>query len=358
MKIGIIGGGQLGMMMAQAAIKMGYEIHSLDPSSDCSIVRYSSKHYTCNFDDISTITRMCKCVDIVTYEFENIPVEVIEELEKKFDVYPSSKALKYSQNRLVEKNFVRELGVKTVNYFKISSKEDLVEKFSGKKSVLKTLTGGYDGKGQVVINDKVCEESLELANNYECILEEFIDFDYEASIIVTRSKKGDVVFFPLSVNTHKNNMLFKSEVSQQYNKELYDKAKSNARVIAEAIDLCGTLAIEFFIKGDRIIFNEMAPRPHNSGHYTIEACNVSQFENHINAVVGCEIIEPKLQYESIMINVVGEDSFIDFSVYDGYYHDYFKTEAKKMRKMGHIIFIDSNKDNLNLKVEKYLEDLK
>ncbi len=357
MKIGIIGGGQLGMMMAHSAIVMGHDIYSVDPSGDCSITKFSTKHYCCEFDDIRCITKMCEDVDVVTYEFENIPVEIIEELEKSFCVYPSSKALKFSQNRLIEKDFVNVLGVETVEYCNVTSESELHDKFNGEKSVLKILTGGYDGKGQVVLDSVVTPDAIELVKKSSCILEKFIDFDYEASIIITRSRDGEIVFFPLSINTHKDNMLFKTEVSKIVNDKVYDTAKDFAARIAESLEICGTLAIEFFIKGERVIFNEMAPRPHNSGHYSIEACNISQFENHINAVVGNEVIQPVLLKESIMFNVVGREVEKDFSLYDGYYHDYYKIEAKEKRKMGHITFIDETKNGLNIKVEKYLEDL-
>ncbi len=355
MKIGIIGGGQLGMMMAESAIKMGHEIYSLDPEKNCPITKFSKVHYTCSFDDKDCIEEMCSEVDVVTYEFENINLEVIEELEKSSRIYPSSKALKYSQNRGVEKKFVDGLGVRVAPYKIITNVRELDGVVLDRKYMLKTLTGGYDGKGQVIINKELTDVAKLLVSNGPCILEEFIEYDYEASIIITRSQEQEIVYFPLVRNEHKDSILFKTTATFKINKEIEKVSRSYAKLISDELDIVGTLAIEFFIKDDLVIFNEMAPRPHNSGHYTIEGCNVSQFDNHINAVTSNKLVEPELVFESVMFNILGEDINKDFSLYDGYLHNYNKNEARLGRKMGHITFVGKTLIEIDDKTSKYLE---
>ncbi|MFV0424256.1 MAG: 5-(carboxyamino)imidazole ribonucleotide synthase [Bacilli bacterium] len=357
MKIGIIGGGQLGMMMAEAGKLQGHTIYSLDPSSNCSILKFSSKHYCCDFDDKSCIEKLCKEVDILTYEFENIDYEVVSQLEKEYLIYPSSKLLYYSQNRFVEKSFAKQLGIKTVNFTKVSSVEELKSIYNGNKSVLKTLSGGYDGKGQAIISINISKAAIDLVNSSECILEEFIEYDYEASVIITRKLNGEIQFFPLVKNIHKNNILFQTIATNFIDKKLEKKARDYGRLLAESLNLCGTLSIEFFIKDNQLIFNEMAPRPHNSGHYTIEGCNVSQFANHIRAIVDDDLVKPILKYESMMFNILGEDINKDFSLYGGAFHNYNKSKVVKNRKMGHITFVAESVSELNNKIQKYLEDL-
>lgn len=355
MRIGIIGGGQLGMMMAQSAIELGHEIYSLDPSDNCSITKYSKKHYCCNFDDVVCMEELFNNVDVVTYEFENIDYDTLKEFEKSYKIYPSSDALYYSQNRYVEKSFVKSLNINTVSFKKVSNRNELNEFAKNKKCVLKTLSGGYDGKGQVLIEYIINDDAYLLVDNCECIVEEYFDFDYETSLIVTRSHDLEIVFFPMSVNSHNNGILFKSQASSKFNKLIENKAHEYAKKIVESINLQGTLAIEFFVKGDEIVFNEMAPRPHNSGHYTIEGCNVSQFTNHILAVSENKLIKPVLLYESAMINIIGDEINKDFTKYEGVFHDYYKSEVKKGRKMAHITFIDNDAKSLEHKIEKYLE---
>ncbi len=355
MKIGIIGGGQLGMMMAESAIKLGYEIYSFDPSAECSIVQFSTKHFCGQYDDLESLKSFCSLVDVVTYEFENICMKSIEVLEKEFKIYPNSKALKYSQNRFVEKTFALKHGLTTANFNKVVGADNLNSIYKGNKCVLKTLTGGYDGKGQTVLNGKITSEALNLVSEYECILEEFVDYDYEASIVVSRDLKGNIVSFPVTVNTHKNGILYKSEALSNFDSVVESQMIDYAVSLVKALDIYGTLSVEYFIVNNKPIFNEMAPRPHNSGHYTIEGCNISQFDNHIRAVTGSEVLDAKLEYESVMFNIIGNEINIDYSLCDGYFHSYNKKSTKPNRKMGHITFIDKDRMLLEEKIEKYLE---
>ncbi|MFV0499727.1 MAG: 5-(carboxyamino)imidazole ribonucleotide synthase [Bacilli bacterium] len=357
MKIGVIGGGQLGMMMGQAAISKNHNIYSLDPSSDCPIIKYSSKHYQCELNDKRCIEDMCSNVDVVTYEFENINYNIISELEKKYDIFPASNLLYYSQNRYREKSFVTDLSIPTTKYNIIRSEQDLIECFKGNKCILKTVSGGYDSKGQVLIKDKLCNDSLELASKYECILEEFIEYDYETSIIATRSRGGDIVYFPLVINTHKKGILFSTYASKVIDNNLDNQARKYVKLIADKLNVCGTIALEFFVKNDRLIFNEMAPRPHNSGHHTIESCNVSQYDNHVNAITNKPLVTPNLLYYSLMYNIIGSEIYSNFEKYDGVFHNYGKTEVKSGRKMGHITFVANCKEKLEKKTKEYLEGI-
>lgn len=357
MKIGIIGGGQLGMMMASCAKELGHTIYSLDPSPECSITKYSDKHFICNFDDKLCLNNLCKEVDVVTYEFENIDYDTLVELEKSYNIKPSSKALLFTQNRFVEKTYVNELGINTVDFKKIHNSQQLTKYENKGKFILKTLCGGYDGKGQIMLDNIVCENARKLVNRYPCIIEKFVDFDYEISIIVTRLNSYELEFFPICLNEHRSGILFTSTATNNISKTIENKAREYASTIAQDLEIVGTLAVEFFVKDEELIFNEMAPRPHNSGHYTIEGCNVSQFENHILAITNSKIIKPILNNKCLMVNVIGDDIKRDFSKYEGVFHDYYKNEIKPGRKMGHITFVANNIDELNEKSEKYLEEL-
>ncbi len=336
MVVGIIGGGQLGMMMAQSAIALGHEVISFDPSDNCPITKYSSRHFCAQFNNEEVLREMCEFCDVITYEFENIPFLVIKNLSDDYKIFPNYKALMYSQNRILEKKVALELDIDTANYIVVKDKLHLKNSLF-KKSVLKTCSDGYDGKGQLVITDSIKDADRLLTT--QCILEEFVEFDCEISVVVNRDVFGNVKAFPIAKNTHRNNILFKSEVPANISDMVEKRAINNSIKLASHLDIVGTLAVEFFVVGDQLLFNEMAPRPHNSGHYTIEACNVSQFDQHIKAVCSKDISTPVLLSDCVMYNILGDDLDVVDKLSTGYIHMYGKTEARSKRKMGHVTFL-------------------
>lgn len=338
MIIGIIGGGQLGLMMAQAAKELGHVIYSLDPDETCPIHRISDRHIVASFNNQNAILELIKSSDIVTYEFENINLDYI--LENDYKIPQGIRPLKISQNRLLEKNTISELGIATPNYsvFREAAKIQF-------PSVIKSISGGYDGKNQYVINDKNDIDKLEINALKEYIVEEYIEFDYEISVVLTRDVYNTVVTYPIPVNTHVNGILHTSVINDSIPKEIKSEVENISKAIVENLNYVGTMAIEYFVKDNKILFNEFAPRPHNSGHYTIEACNVSQFKNHILAITGEHIVEPVLKKDAIMVNILGQNSkYIQNSnlFNDVYVHIYGKKENRFNRKIGHINIMSDN----------------
>ena len=332
MRIGIIGGGQLGMMMAESAIKHGHEIISLDPNPNCSISRYATKHLSYDYNDKKGINEIIEESDVLTYEFENVNASVIKEIEDKLP--QKTTALKISQNRLKEKDLAKKLNIPTPSYTKYENEKSVFY-----PSVIKTTSGGYDGKGQSRLMNSHEFKAEDFDSKYEYIVEELIQFDYEISCIGCRDNYNQIVYYPIPLNVHKNGILFTSTVTNKIPEIIQDKAREYTKRIMEELDYIGTLAVEFFIKDMEVIFNEFAPRPHNSGHYTIEGCNVSQFENHILAITNEHVIKPILLKNSIMINVLGQNiKYYELAknLDNVYIHDYFKSECRNNRKMGHI----------------------
>lgn len=332
MRIGIIGGGQLGMMMAEIACEHGHTIISLDPNPTCSITKYSEIHLAYNFDDLKGIKKLVALCDVLTYEFENVSAKVLRTIE---EILPQKiKALTISQNRLLEKSLAVKLSIPTPKMMKLEKETTLFY-----PSIIKTTTGGYDGIGQHVLRNESDVLQVKLNNNNEYILEELIDFDYEISVIATKDCYGNVVTYPIPINTHRNQVLYTSVVDRNFPKKISSKAIEYTKDIINSLDYIGTLAVEFFVKDDQLIFNEFAPRPHNSGHYTIEGCNVSQFENHILAITKEAVLKPMLLKSTIMVNVLGKD--LDFfhkarNLKSVSIHDYNKKVVRPLRKMGHI----------------------
>lgn len=342
MKIGIIGGGQLGMMMAESAKKLGHSIYSLDPSIDCPITRVSDKHIAANFSDTKAIKKLIEISDVVTYEFENINLDYIQNNEKK--IPQGLYALKVSQNRLLEKNTVKNLGVETPLFSVYNSSKTLPI-----PSIIKSISGGYDGKNQYKIFNNNDIDQLEIDDSMGYIVEEYINFDYEISVILTRDKFGEIGYYPIPINKHKNGILFTSVVNNTISPEIIEKAQKISKIIIDNLNYIGTMAVEFFVKGNQVLFNEFAPRPHNSGHYSIEACNVSQFKNHILAITGHHIIKPILTNNAIMLNILGQNElYIENAagIKYAYTHLYGKKEYRTDRKIGHITIV--SEDNLSI----------
>lgn len=350
--IGIIGGGQLGRMMAFSAHERGYHVGVLDPTPNCPTAQVADWHIEAAYDDAEALKELAERSDVLTYEFENVDAETIENVLNKVAVPQGTELLLITQNRLREKDFFKQSGISIADYAKIKTKSDLqtaVEKI-GYPSVLKTIRGGYDGKGQVVLkSDEDLKEATELLENGTCVLEAWVDFEKEISVMVTRNPQGDISVFPTAENIHVNNILLESIIPARVEKTVHQKAKEMAYKIAEKMNLVGTLGIEMFLteKGD-IYANELAPRPHNSGHYSIEACSDSQFDMHIRAICGYALPEVELLKPAIMINILGQHHEEALKLNESkpawHVHEYGKGQVKTGRKMGHITVLTNNQE--------------
>ena len=343
--IGIIGGGQLGRMMCLAAKAMGYFVAVLDPTPNCPCGQVADIEITAAYNDMDAIKRLAEISDVITYEFENIDYDALTWLETNAYLPQGSQVLKTTQHRFREKSAIADMGIPVPNFILIDSAETL-EKNVYYPSVLKTTTGGYDGKGQVVLRSEAdLPRAMELAASNECILEQFMNFSLEVSVIVARSTAGETAVFPVAENIHVNNICHKCIVPARISKKVEEEAIAYGKKIAEALDAVGVLAIEMFVVDDRIYINELAPRPHNSGHYTMDACITSQFEQHVRAVCGLPLGETTLYSPVVMVNILGnhmdKKEMSNLAPYmplvqKGKIHLYGKAEAVDNRKMGHV----------------------
>ncbi|TWT13496.1 5-(carboxyamino)imidazole ribonucleotide synthase [Planomicrobium sp. CPCC 101079] len=350
--IGIIGGGQLGRMMALAAKEAGFKIAVLDPGMDSPTGQVADIQIVAPFNDLHALEELAEVSDVITYEFENIDVAGLKQLAEMSYVPQGAELIRITQNRIFEKQAIAAAGVPIANYIEATSYEEL-EKKSGQLDfpfVVKTATGGYDGKGQQLIASK---EELPLAEplfqNGDCVAESFVQFTKEISVIIQRNVHGEMTVLPIGENIHKDHILHQTIVPARIEVNTLEQAKEAARKIASHLDMVGTLAVEMFVlENGNIVVNELAPRPHNSGHYSIEGTNISQFHQHIRAICGWPLREPKLWSDTVMVNVLGEHvarlaskiaHYPNWSI-----HLYGKEEAKHKRKMGHVTILT---DDLN-----------
>lgn len=354
--IGVLGGGQLGRMLALAGRAMGYRFVTLDPTPDAPCGQVADLQITAAYDDREAARELAKHADVITYEFENVDAEVAAMLMKESYVPQGSELLRTTQHRLREKRAVEAAGVSVAPYEPIGSLRDLeraVDKL-GLPCVLKTATGGYDGKGQRVLRDKadVAEAYAELSGEgVELVLEQFIRFDKEISVIAARSPSGEIVTFPPAENIHLENILHISIAPARISREIVERAQRMAGKIAESLQVVGLIAVEMFVTPEGELYvNELAPRPHNSGHYTMEACCTSQFEQHLRAICNLPLTSTELLTPVVMVNVLGEHvaPLTDWMAGGGEaelerqwgitakIHLYGKAEAKRKRKMGHV----------------------
>jgi 5-(carboxyamino)imidazole ribonucleotide synthase len=343
--IGILGGGQLGRMMALSAREMGLRVVVLEPGEDSPCGQVADQQIFAGYEDREGIQKLAALSDVVTYEFENIDAESASWLEENAHLPQGSRLLAVTQHRLREKETLVKAGVPVAPYRPVPDIDSLRVAISqlGLPCVLKTCRGGYDGKGQVVIKQERDIEKAEQLLNREtdCVLESWLEFDKEISVILTRSVSGEVKSFPIAENIHKDNILHKTIAPARITKETAEQAKLLAGSIATELELVGTLAVEMFVAKDGSLYvNELAPRPHNSGHYTIEACETSQFDQHVRAVCNWPLGNTDLIKPAVMINILGEHHETVLSeigkLGEAKLHLYGKKEAKAKRKMGHI----------------------
>ena len=342
--IGIIGGGQLGSMLATAAKKLNIKtvIYSDDPNAPAQ--NFCDLFYCGKYEDENKINKFLSNVDLVTFEFENIPFETLSTINQNTKVLPKPKINKIVQNRLKEKDFLNKNNIRTTQYVSVKNEKDLKSNINLIPGILKTCTLGYDGKGQYKIEDIAKLENINLDFNNEYILEKIVNLKKEISVIISRFGHQKYEIYEPIENVHEDQILKHSKIPAEISKDVLNKSIDWAKLIADELDYIGTLCIEFFIdKNENLYVNEIAPRVHNSGHLTINSHNISQFENHIRAICGLEKIETKKIINAKMINLIGDD----ITVYrnkkfkdNEFFFDYLKKEIKEKRKMGHLTTVE------------------
>jgi 5-(carboxyamino)imidazole ribonucleotide synthase len=340
-KLGIIGGGQLGSMLCQAAKKLNIKtiIYSDDVESPAQ--NFCDEFISSEYSNKDKIYEFAKKVDVITYEFENIPYDTLNELNKLKPVSPKPSVNRLIQHRLAEKDFINKLNIRTTRYVHVESKEDLLPLGDFLPGILKTTTMGYDGKGQFPIKNLDQIDSLNINFENEYILEKLVKLKKEISVIITRFSNNKYEIYEPIENTHEDQILRHSKIPAEISEKLSEQSKDWAILIAEELKYIGTLCVEFFIdRNDNLYVNEIAPRVHNSGHLTINAYNVSQFENHVRAVCSLEQIPLKKNSNAEMINLIG-DQIVKYrdnpKVNDNQFlFDYLKKDIKEKRKMGHL----------------------
>lgn len=363
--IGIIGGGQLGRMMAIAARYMGYRIVVLDPTPDCPCAQVADEQIIKNYDDMQGIRTLTEKSDVITYEFENVDLTAATYIEKQGKLPQGAYPLEVTQNREKEKTLMKEAGLPVPTFFIVHNEvecKEACEKITY-PAVIKTCSGGYDGKGQIKLETVADQDkAIDFTNEHgHCIIESWVPFDKEISVVFTRAytENGDghITFFPIPENEHKDHILFKSIIPANTSEVVRKKAQNAATLLADKMDIVGTFAIEMFVKGDDIYVNEMAPRPHNSGHYTIEGCNISQFEQHVRAIAGLPLMPIHLVSPTIMVNILGEDvqHTLDSMPLStaGHVHFYGKDAIKPKRKMGHVTYTGDTLEQVKTLVHSF-----
>lgn len=355
--IGILGGGQLGRMTALAAANLGYKCHIFTPEKESPASQVAFATTIADYSDEAALDQFAKNVDVVTLEFENVPVETLRYLAKKVPVRPNANVLEITQHRVKEKDFANKLGIATAPYAALRSADDLAKaiKGIGYPAILKTARLGYDGKGQIKIDRKTnlneawknCVGNSVKGEDIPAILEGYVPFRLEISVIVARTASGAVAVYPAVENRHKNHILDETIVPAPITPSQSKKAATIARKVANALKLHGLLAIEMFVaKDDEILINEFAPRPHNSGHWTMDGCFTSQFEQLIRAICNLPLGSTEAKGHVRMKNLLGDavENYAEIlSDPHAKLHLYGKAEARAGRKMGHVTRLDRKK---------------
>lgn len=342
--LGMLGGGQLGRFFVIAAHEMGYKVTVLDPDKNSPAGRIADVHLCAAYDDPAVLRQLSETCAAVTTEFENVPAATLEHLAQHCTVRPSASAVAIAQHRVSEKTFFRDAGLPVGMFEVINSEADLPADDSAiYPAVLKVARFGYDGKGQArVKNREEAREAFARFKQETCVLEQMLALDYEVSVVLARDAQGKVAAFPLAENSHLNGILDVTIAPARATEVIKAKAQALAVEIAEKLDYVGVLGVEFFVSGGKLLVNEMAPRPHNSGHYTIDACVTNQFEQQVRALTGLPLGDSHLHSHAVMVNILGDawkgaEPAWDKSLAHPNLklHLYGKHEARPGRKMGH-----------------------
>ncbi len=340
--IGILGGGQLGRMLSVAASRLGYKTHIFEPHTNPPAAQVADQVTTASYDDIVALRSFARSVDIITYEFENIPTTALDEIETQRPIRPNRKALQISQDRQTEKEFLEALGLKTAPFSPVVTLQDLKAALTtvGTPAILKTRRLGYDGKGQARLLDAdAADEALACMAGAPAILEGFVNFSHEVSVIAARSLNGDIACFDPGENVHFDGILRTTKVPARLNSSQLTDAVLLAAQILNKLDYVGVMGVELFVTSEGLIVNEIAPRVHNSGHWTQNGCIVDQFEQHIRAITGLPLGDGQRHMDVEMENLIGDDmdKIPDLlTANEAALHLYGKAETKPGRKMGHV----------------------
>jgi len=363
--LGMLGGGQLGKFFVIAAQNLGYQVTVLDPDQKSPAGKVANKHICSSFSDQAALDLMSKECMAISTEFENIPSETIKYLEQKVRTHPNSNAISIVQRRVEEKKYIKELGIPIGSYEPLKSNQFFLE-FKNTQifpAILKQSQFGYDGKGQTHVNSiNEVKAIFDNSKGKEFVLEKKLDLDKEISVVLSRSLNGVTKIFPVIENQHKAGILDLSIVPARVSEDFKKEATAYALDIANNLNYVGTIAVEFFISENKLYVNEIAPRPHNSGHFSLDACNVSQFDQQVLALIGRDLEDIRLEKNAVMLNLLGDlwlqngeikkPKFEEVEGNDINIHLYGKDSPRIGRKMGHITLVGDDIENLIIKAEE------
>lgn len=365
--LGMLGGGQLGRFFVIAAHEMGYRVTVLDPDKNSPAGKIADVHLCADYDDASALKIMAETCQAITTEFENVPASTLENLAQTRTVRPSAKAVSIAQHRVLEKQFIRDASIPVAPFVVVNAESDLpADADAIYPAILKVARFGYDGKGQArVANQAQAQTAFEAFKGEQCVLEKMLNLDYEVSVVLARDAQGNVAAYPLAENSHLNGILDVSIVPARAPKAIQDQARQLAIKIAEKLEYVGVLAVEFFVSNGELLANEMAPRPHNSGHYTIDSNVTNQFEQQLRALVGLPLGDSRLHSQAVMVNILGDiwkngtepawDKI--FARPELKLHLYGKHEPRPGRKMGHYTVIGADQETVIVNAIKAREEL-
>lgn len=367
--VGVFGSGQLGRMFAIEARKMGYRVHTFSPASDTPTGQVADFETSADYEDLDAVKEFARKIDVVTFEFENVPFETVAAASEFVEVFPRGEVLHTTQNRLREKTFLSRAGFPVTPFRHIKTLEDLKNAAGeiGFPAILKTAGFGYDGKGQAKIKAfGEIEDAFANLKNQEAVLEAFVEFEKEISVVCARDRKGDFAHYGVIENEHERHILDVSFAPAFVSEKIYREAVEIARSVAETFDYVGTLCVEFFLTRDeKLLINELAPRPHNSGHLTFDACVTSQFEQQLRAVCGLPLGSTEFYKPAAMANLLGdawqagEPNWANAVKFPNLkLHLYGKAEARRGRKMGHLTALAETAQKAVETVRKAREELK
>lgn len=351
--LGMLGGGQLGRLFVIAAHEMGYRVTVLDPDKNSPAGKIAEEHLCAAYDDAAALESMAKTCVAITTEFENVPAATLEYFAQSRIVRPAAKSVAIAQNRVLEKNFLLDAGLPVSPYAVIRTALDLPESGSPLyPGILKVARFGYDGKGQArVANHEEAQAAFARFAGDTCVLEQMLSLDYEVSVVLARNAQGSIAAFPTAENSHLHGILDVSIVPARGSAEVREAAQALASQVADKLDYVGVLGVEFFVCGGKLLVNEIAPRPHNSGHYTLDACVTNQFEQQVRIMVGLPLGSPRLHSNVVMVNILGDSWNNGEPAWDKVFaqpnlklHLYGKHEARPGRKMGHFTVIGDQAD--------------